>query len=275
MASSVAVYRTGGPGDAENAAEQRSGDVDVIVSMGGDGTFREVLNGANPDECCLAVLPTGTGNVLAGELGLSGNPLENLEHLVGGAVIDFDVGICNDEKFAAVFGAGIDAEVVRRVEARRQRHMSQLGYVPSLLNLALDLPRWSLEMEADGRTIARNANVIVAGNTATYGGPVQFTPLADPCDGMLDVAMMRLASVLDLPGAAFSLLLKCTDRWGRTEYLREARFTVTAEEQVPYQLDGDFAGWLPADVKCIPGGIRLLAPAAFCRQHGGVGRCPK
>ncbi len=263
------VCRTGGPGDAREAAEQRADEVDVILVMGGDGTFREVLNGVEPGQCALGVLPAGAGNVLAGGLGLSGGPLGDLERLRAGGPIDLDIGVCNGERFAAVFGAGIGAEVVRRVEARRSGNISQLGYVPQVLGVALAVPQWNIEVSVDDSVLVRDAATVAVGNTANYGGPIQFTPRADPCDGVLDVIGMRLKSILGLVVPAFAMLLRKTDLLSCSRYARGTRITVDSDDEVPYQLDGGFAGWLPARLRCVPGAVPLLAPAGFEPPRGG------
>ena len=274
--ASVELLRTGGPGEAREAAARCAGDADIILVMGGDGTVREVLNGAEPGQCCVGVLPTGAGNVLAGELGLSGRPDSDLERLLAGRVVNFDLGVCNGERFAAVFGAGIDAEVVRRVEQKRERHMSQLGYVPPLLRLTANLPEWNLRVSLDNGEPVDGGNVVVAGNTANYGGPVRFTPLADPRDGLFDVALTRLNSLFDLPAAALAMPLRRAHALGRMRYVRARSLTVTSTAPVPYQLDGDFAGWLPARVRCLPGAGRLLAPPGFsaAAERRGASRRP-
>ena len=262
------VCRTTGPGDAREAAEKRAAEMDVILVMGGDGTFREVLNGLELGQCALGVLPAGAGNVLAGELGLSGKPLVDMERLMAGGPVDFDIGVCNGERFAAVFGAGIGAEVVRRVEARRRGNISQLNYLPQVLRVVLDTPQWKLEVSVDDSVIVRDATTVAAGNTANYGGPIQFTPRANPCDGALDVIGMRLTSILGLVEPTCAMLLRKTDLLACSHYARGRRVTVDSEDDVPYQLDGDFVGWLPARVRCVPGAVSLLVPVGFALPRG-------
>ena len=270
--ASVNLVRTEGPGDARAAASRCSRNVDAILALGGDGTFREVLNGADLQACALGVLPAGAGNVLAGELGMSTSPVAALAQLQAGKIERIDLGTCGDQRFAAVFGAGLDAEVVRCVEENRTDHSRHADYVPHLLRLAAKLPAWHIDIALDGTPWASGMNLAVVGNTANYGGPIQFTPAASTQDGLFDVVAGRWGTPLDLVSPAVALPLHRTHLLENVRYAKAARIEMKAEEKVPCQLDGDFAGWLPASIECVPGGMRMLVPSDFRALQKGGGR---
>jgi len=258
----VDVLKTAGPGDARRAAEGFTGN--IILSFGGDGTFNEVLNGADLERCALGAIPAGAGNVLAKELGMPLSPLDAVEALACGRVARFDLGICNGRRFISMIGAGIDAHVVNRVHERRKGCLTQLHYVPVLAGVGVRLVRWGIEVEVDGRLLVRDADMVCVGNAHSYGGPIEMTPMASPADGLLDVMALRVRGVGDMVGPTLGLFLRSLHacpgvRYGRGRSVRLR----SARDGVPWQVDGDSGGLLPADIRCEPGRVRLLVPRAF------------
>ncbi|MHC4787663.1 MAG: diacylglycerol/lipid kinase family protein, partial [Planctomycetota bacterium] len=261
---SVDAFLTRGPGDAKDAAADASGEGTLLVAFGGDGTVNEVLNGADLARCVLAVIPAGTGNVLAKELGVSGRPLEAVWQLARGRCVDLDVGLCNGRRFICMFGAGVDAWVVRVVHERRGRGLSQWHYVPHVAWGLLQPSPWRIRAEVDGRPFARGLDQLTVGNTHSYGGPLELTPAADPADGLLDVMGARKSTAPDIVALTLCGLLRTLHRSRRATYGRGRRVAVTASgRDVPYQLDGEAAGCLPAELSIEPRAARLLAPAGF------------
>lgn len=264
----VLVVETEGPGDGrEAAAEFREG---VILSFGGDGTFNEVLNGADLDRCVLGVIPAGTGNVLAKELGLSHNPRLALQALAQGKVTDYDLAVCNGQRCACVCGAGVDADIVRVVHEQRRRHLTQLHYVPFLIHRALRPRDWKVRVEVDGRCVAPSANVVCVSNSRSYGGPIEVTPAASPTDGLLDVMATRITNVAEILQPGTAALLRGLHASGSALYARGRNIRLSSPlEEVPCQVDGDYCGSLPARIHVEPGRLRLLTPRSFAPRVKG------
>ena len=267
----LSVVRTEGPGDAERAARDFGARGGVILAFGGDGTLNEVLNGADLESCTLGLIPAGAGNVLAKELGLSWNPLQALEQILRGKLARLDIGVCNGRRFACVFGAGFDGAIVEAVAQRRRGTMTHLRYVPPLVYASLVPRQWDMTVRADGRLLVEHANVVVVGNTHSYGGPMELTPCASAHDGLLDIVAVRVDGPGDMAELAPAIVMRKAHLPRKVWYSRGMQVSVTSSvEQVPCQLDGDMAGRLPAQVSCQPGAAQILVPASFRRRQTGL-----
>ena len=269
----VQVLRTAKSGDARQAAERFQGG--LILVFGGDGTFNEVLSGADLERCALGIIPAGTGNVLAKELGMPRGPKVATRALIEGRTVRMDVGVCNGHRFASMIGAGLDAHVVDMIHRNRKGRLTQLHYVPVVARGALRPEKWDIQVEVDGRLVHNGANIVCVGNTHSYGGPVEFTSAATPADGLLDVTAIRVQGAASLAGVTLGALLHSLHRCpsavsvrGRSVSLRSSR------EDVPWQRDGDFGGHLPAQISIEPARMQVIAPHGFRPARGLRGACP-
>jgi diacylglycerol kinase family enzyme len=184
--------------------------------------------------------------------------------LLKGRVVRLDVGICNGRRFACVFGAGVDAWAVKMVHLRRRRGLTQWHYVPYAVRGLLSPASWEVEVEVDGRPFARGLDQVAVGNTHSYGGPMEMTSAAAPDDGLLDVMCVHRESLPDLLGLAACGFLRALHWSPRIHYARGRRIVVTSHKRgVPYELDGDDAGVLPAEIVVQAGAARVLAPPGF------------
>ena len=134
----LAVHLTTGPGDATVAAQQASQDgFDLVVAAGGDGSLNEVANGLVGSDVELGLIPVGTENVLARELGVPLTPTLACQHLLDTLPRKIDVGKVNERYFVCFAGIGFDAHVAHRLTPERKRSMGAAGYVlTSLESLA-------------------------------------------------------------------------------------------------------------------------------------------
>ncbi len=254
---SVDVFETGRPGQARAAAAGFDGD--VIVGFGGDGTFNEILNGADTGRHTFAVIPAGTGNVLAKELRMPLNPVKAVDAIVNGKVLEFDTGEANGRRFAFACGAGLDAHIVRLLHEKRSGNITRLHYLPYLLKNMFALPGWRIGVEVDNKLLYGRANIVCIGNTRSYGGPVELTPLAKPDDGRLDVTCMRVRSLPDLPAPCLAALTRGLAGCSSARCSRGRSVKLTASRgEVPYHVDGDFAGTLPLEITVSPRRMRII-----------------
>lgn len=258
------LVHTEAAGDGLAAARDAGDERCLLVAVGGDGTVNELLNGADLERHTLTVVPCGTGNVFAKELGIGKDPERVVEQWRSGRVVRLDVGRCNGRRFASMFGAGIDAHAVQRVTEARSGTLTQLHYLPSVARALLRVPRWYIGAEIDGEAAVRCAQQVVVGNSCSYGGPVQMTPAAAPNDGLLDVMSARLNGPLRVAGVLSCCVLRSLHLSRLVSYRRGRRVRVTAaREGVPYELDGEPAGVLPAELAVESAALRVLAPASF------------
>jgi len=260
------VFKTARAGDARRAAGEFTGQ--VILSFGGDGTFNEVLNGADLGRCALGVLPAGAGNVIAKELGVPRDPIAAVCALASGRIVPLDLGVCNGRRFISMVGAGMDAHIVNLIHRRRRGRVSQLHYVPSLLRESMRPQHWGISVSVDDAPLARGANLVCVGNTHSYGGPIEMTPAACPTDGALDVMVTAAGNAVELLTAGLASLLRALHASRSSLYTRGRRVRLTSRRQdVPWQVDGDPGGCLPAELHCEPAGVRVLVPCSSERRQ--------
>lgn len=261
----AAVYVTKARGDAEAFARAEGPDLDVLVCTGGDGTVNEMVNGIHGHATPLALLPTGTANVLAKEFGLTADPARVASAVLGGRAVALDALRCRGRLLMAVGGVGFDAAVARGYGRARRGRGSFSAYAAPLLDQFLHFPFPRLEVDVDGRRIEGPVRWALVSNTRAYGGPLVFCPAADPADGIADLAIIRRARKLDLLRFALFALLRLFHRAPHAEQLRGTRFSIRPlDGDTPLQLDGDAFGSCgpddPAVFELVPRAFTLLLP---------------
>jgi len=278
----VELCATRHPKDAVSIARRLVAEVDVVVAIGGDGTVNEVVNGmAVPGarsvegdtvpgqepvrpgrpRARLAIVPAGTVNVLALELGLPFAVDRACEVIAAGRTTALDLGRVNGRGFVLMMGAGIDALTVRNVDARAKRRYRELAFVATGLRHGFAHRPPVFLVRAGGREY--RSTFFVAGNSRYYAGRLGITPKADPSDGLLDLMLFSGTSRpslavlwLGIPGG---LHLRNPD----VTYLRsEAAELLPLEDEgvVWFQTDGELAGRLPAAVHVDRHALEVLVP---------------
>ncbi|HEX7897560.1 MAG TPA: diacylglycerol kinase family protein [Planctomycetota bacterium] len=259
------IAETEAAGDARRIAED-SVTAATVVAVGGDGTVNEVLNGlaAGP---ALAMIPGGTANVLAKELGLPRDARGLARVLAEGRAIPWDLGVdrVSGRKFLLFASAGYDAHVVHLFHAARKGPVRMWQYLWWGAKSILQFRAPRVGVELDGVSLGEAAWVIVS-NVAAYGGPLVFTPRAKADDGTFEVLVQRGGSRFDV----VKMFARAFTGWLSGDDLplpgvsfhqaRRVRLTSLDGAPVPLQVDGDPAGQLPADLELVPGGVRVLAP---------------
>ena len=259
------IVETAAAGDACRIAGRCAGAA-AVAAVGGDGTVNEVLNGLAPGPA-LAMIPGGTANVLAKELGLPRDARGLADVLAEGREIPWDLGVdrVGGRKFLLFASAGYDAHVVHLFHAARKGPVRMWQYLWWGAKSILEFRAPRVAVELDGAALGEAAWVIVS-NVAAYGGPLVFTPKAKADDGAFEVLIQRGGSRFDV----VKMFARAFTGWLSGDDLplpgvsfhqaRRVRLTSIDGAPVPLQVDGDPAGHLPADLELVPGGVRVLAP---------------
>lgn len=252
---------------AREAAEK---GYDVAVAAGGDGTIGQVVNGIVGSQTALGVIPVGTTNVWAREMGiplptpLRPNALyEAADMLATGEIRSVDVGRVNDRYFLMWVGMGLDAEVTAQVEGRpvQKRRLGMLAFAIAALVQTLHLRGTKTFMELDGRPIERRTLLVVASNIQLYAGFFRIAPMACLTDGKLDVCVFQGYSGLSAYLHFFSVLLGLHTRLPQFTYYQAEHLVIQPERAQPVQVDGDVAGYTPVDIHVVPSALRVMVPA--------------
>ncbi|MEX1025469.1 MAG: diacylglycerol kinase family protein [Planctomycetota bacterium] len=234
-------------------------DVDLIVSVGGDGTLREVFEGLVDPEVPIAVLPFGTANVLARELGMPRDVHLFLEIVLRRRVEAIDVLRVNGRLSFLAVGVGLDGEIVRRVEGGRRGPITRFKYVPAGLASFLRFVPPVLTVTLDGERLEGNFGLALVTNTARYAGLFRIASDCRRDDGLFEVVLLPTGGRLEILAALTRGLVGCVT--GRTIQLRRARSVkIESAGPVPYQVDGDFGGTTPVLLEPAPNRYRLVVP---------------
>jgi YegS/Rv2252/BmrU family lipid kinase len=253
------VRITNGPGEARALAEQAAADgCERVVAAGGDGTINEVVNGLAGSDTALGLLPLGTMNVFATELGLPiGNLRKCWEVIEHGLVKPVDLLRANDQYFVQLAGIGFDAQVVAATSFDFKKTLGPLSYIISATQIASKKPP-SLTIRGGGGT--RQGSFVLIGNGRYYGGPFVLFKNALIDDGMLDVLIFKNLGYLDIVRYLQAIVLGNHTALSDVEYFQTANVRVTSTEPVPVEVDGDVIGTLPVSFKVLPRTLRVLVP---------------
>jgi diacylglycerol kinase (ATP) len=243
---------TTGAGDARRFAAERSSEVDVVVSIGGDGTLREILDGlqASGDTSTpVATLPMGTANVLAIDFRLPKTIHGVVELLRTGTTRDLDLGHIgtgegeSTTSFLAI-GAGLDGEVVQRLDAGRTGAISKFTYVPHVIRALVGYKPPVLRVALDGKPLHGTFGQVLIANVINYGGFLKLDPGTQSDDGLWEVYLWRRGNRRELSRSAIRGATSHLPG-GPCTMLRAKRVEITSDAPTPYHVDGDAGGQTP------------------------------
>lgn len=262
------VAETSRPGHATDLAREAAGrGVPLVVAAGGDGTVAEVASGLAGTAARLGILPFGTANVLAWELGLPPAPERAARVLAAGRAAALHPGVARfgggaERLFVQMVGAGFDAAVVANLDLSLKRRVGKAAYVAQAARelFRYPFPRFRAVLD-DGEEVE------VAGAIATkgrfYAGRHLLAPDAAPGERGFRVALFRGGGPARAAFCGAALPLGLLPRLPGVEIRRASRVRLLAPATpLPVQADGDPAGALPVEIEDAPGPIRVMLPSA-------------
>ncbi len=260
------IAETSGPGDAGKlAAALRGEGVDRLLVAGGDGTINEAVNGlaglAAPPE--LAVLPLGTANVLAHEIGMAGDADAVAETALAGHARPITLGEVSGRRFLLMAGVGLDAHVVAGLDTGLKRRLGKGAYAWSFARRLFDFPFPGYRYRtAEGEGAADS---LVLANARHYGG----THVLAPAAGLERDGLVLCAVNCDGPGSAVAAGVRVfSGAYGRREGKAAPfvdRVEIYGPEGDPVHADGDIVARLPVQVRALPAALRLVHPLASAK----------
>lgn len=224
-----------GSGQARDAVAQGA---NVVVACGGDGTVRACIEALAGTEAALAIVPAGTGNLLARNLEIPTDPVEALQVAIKGARRRIDVGFVNGEAFAVMAGAGLDAVVMRDTDRAAKDRFGFLAYVKTAVQHLRDKPRRAVASADGGPVFSGRAATVLGINLGGLQGNVDLAPDSEPDDGRLDFVAIRANSPWSWLRAGWAILTgkrrdKTITRWSGPDT------EIVLGAPTPYELDGD------------------------------------
>jgi diacylglycerol kinase (ATP) len=251
-----------------HARELASGDnahwSDGLIAAGGDGTLNEVINGRGDLPLPVGIVPLGTGNVLAKELGIGRRPEDALAPAAAWQLRAIDLLELGDgRRLSCMLSVGAEGRVIQLLEELRAGGAMRMGqYIPLGLRAMREADYRSVRVTLDGETVGEELSYAVVANTHSFGGPIELLPTARCDDGALDVLTARLNIGVSYPGMICASFFRQLYRLPgiRIRRGRSVRFESLGPKPVPYQVDGEYAGTLPVSVRVLPGALTVFAP---------------
>jgi diacylglycerol kinase (ATP) len=273
IGSESALKQTVAAGGARPlAAEAVREGFETVVAAGGDGTINEVLNGIGDvsggfEKARLGILPLGTVNVFAKELGLPVEPEAAWRVVRAGREVRIDLpsvswpsasaSASETRYFAQLAGAGLDARAIELVNWDLKKKIGPLAYVWAGINALGCAPS---DITAANGTQSATGQLVLVGNGRFYGGKFRLFPEADLSDGLLDICVFPKTDWLTLAYCAPMLLGRGSLPAGAARRFRADTFTLASPLPTPLEVDGESVGALPATFSVQRGRLRVIVP---------------
>jgi YegS/Rv2252/BmrU family lipid kinase len=243
--------------------------LDMVVAAGGDGTLSAVVDGMAGSEVPLGIIPTGTTNVVAQELGIPSS-IDQACRLITGThrTQAIDALQVKDQFFVLAVGIGLDAWAMEHTSQKQKRRFGKLAYIWVILKLLAGIQPQTFTLIADGELRRVRAADILLTNVSTLTRPFRWAPHISPDDGQIDIIIMRARNLVDILGVVHDILVP-----GRPWRNRNLRFwsarrsiQVFTDRPLPVQGDGDPLGMRKSlEAQVWPGAVRVIVPA---EEHG-------
>ncbi|UCC97975.1 MAG: NAD(+)/NADH kinase [Phycisphaerales bacterium] len=233
----------------------------MVVAVGGDGTIREVAHGLEGSDKPLLIIPQGTENLLANELGFDARPKTIIRTFEAGYVRPLDLGRANGKCFTSIAGFGFDGAVVRRMSQQRVGHINHFDYFWPIWRTFWEYKFESMQVEVDGEEMFTGPGLVFVGNISRYAIGLQILHYADFGDGLLDVCVYRCASQLHLAKHSLMTILKHHANRRDVIYRQGKNVTVrSSTARIRTEIDGDPGPPLPVQINVIPHAVNCVVP---------------
>jgi YegS/Rv2252/BmrU family lipid kinase len=224
-----------GAGQATRAAHDGA---ELVLACGGDGTVMACVTALAGTEVALAVLPAGTGNLLAANLGLAGDLATGIEVVLQGGRRRIDVGTVGEQSFAVMAGMGFDAHMLDATNDTAKKHIGWLAYAAGAARHLRDRPMRVRITLDDRPPLTRRPRTVIVGNVGRLQGGMRLLTDAQPDDGLLDVAILSPRTLRHWLALGWGVLRR-KETVPRMETYTATRVEIRSKHVQPRQLDGD------------------------------------
>jgi len=269
----VKPVSTNGPGSAAGIARKAIDDgADLILVAGGDGTINEVVNGMAHSHVPLGILPAGTANVLANELGI-GTTMGRAAHALGDCVKErIALGLLTAESIATprhfllMTGAGLDADIIYHLSPRLKNALGKIAYwVGGFRKVGSRLTEFTARAEGMEFT----ASFALASRVRNYGGDLEIAPTISLLDDEFELVLFEGSNSFTFLWYMLGVVVRKHPSMRGITILRTRKisFDAPANTKIHLQVDGEYAGLAPATVEIVPNALTLLVPSHFRRRR--------
>jgi diacylglycerol kinase (ATP) len=257
------VRQTASLDDACEFATDAAVDYDcaLVVVVGGDGTVREAAHGLEGSDKPLLIVPAGTENLLASELGFDERLKTIITSFEAAYVRSLDLGSVNGKCFTSIAGFGFDGRVVNALSSQRQGHINYFDYFWPLWRTFWNYNFEPMKVKVDDRDVFEGPGLVFVGNISRYAMGLQILHYADFGDGVLDICIYECNSQVHLiKHSAMTVFKRHADCYDVT-YCQGRNITVTSDtKDILTEIDGDPGPPLPVEIKVIPQAVKVMVP---------------
>lgn len=256
------IYPTGYAGHAGDLAREHAGSADLLIAVGGDGTVAEVAGAAREARIPVGIIPGGSTNITARELGIPTNSHLAARLLFEDHVIrTIDAGVCGDRIFLHMAGAGVDSLLFDLASPALKRKIGWIAYLPAAIDaLRRPLSRFTIRSAEMVMEDVRSPMVLVANGPSIIAPMLRLDARIRADDGILDVLVVTATRPDELARVLARMAVR---QMGGSPFV--TAFTtrdveVSAEPAIAAQLDGDVFGKTPIRFSIDPGSVRIVVP---------------
>jgi diacylglycerol kinase family enzyme len=237
---------------------------DLFVAVGGDGTVSGVVEGLDGAPAPVAIVPAGTGNLIARELGIPLNPVEAAGLLAGPhATRTIDAMRVGESVYVLNIGVGISSATVRDTRNESKRRFGRAAYVGTGIREMLGFRPCYFTVTVDGRDTVLRATEVTVANCDFIGDiPWPWAPTILPDDGKLDVCLVLVPTAAESIRSGLRVMRHRRKPVPNVRWLRARRSVrIEPNRRLPVQGDGDLIGETPVEVTVLPDAVRIIVPA--------------
>lgn len=225
-------------GHATELALQAVADgFDLIVAVGGDGTVNEVARGLVGSQAVMGIVPIGSGNGLARELGIPMQMRKSVRTLAEGKNLCLDVCKINDQRFFCTGGIGFDAHIADQMSKTSIRGF--LRYIQFVVRESALYQPLRVRMKIDGVPIEKSVFMITFANASQFGNNAFIAPGASMTDGLMDVVLVKKINKMWMPVLAVALFSKFISKLPFVEYYQARQIELELADTPVFHFDGE------------------------------------
>lgn len=227
-----------------------------VIAVGGDGTIKLVAECVLDSGIPLGILPAGSANGLAKELGIGNDPTQALDVIVNGHLKKIHITHINSQLCIHLSDIGLNAYAMKRFKTQGVRGM--WGYMMASLKVLLQNPLMEITMHIDNKNIKIKAEMIVIANGTRYGTGAVINPIGKLDDKLFEVIVVKKISILEVFKMVFSHKPYDLDK---TEVFQTNALTMFSTKKVHFQIDGEYLGKIKTlEVKLTPQALKIIVP---------------
>src|SRR5665811_1973690 len=248
------------PKHATKLAEAAKDKYDLIIAAGGDGTINEVINGMAESKATLVIIPFGSTNVLACELGIPEDPKKAAELITKGKKIKMDLGYAETSTeakyFSMMLGVGPFAQVIKDTTPKFKKRWGRFAYPFGIIKL---LFRYKWHEIYVKHKVDSTGYLVIMANIKYYAGEYEIADKANIRDGLLDLVVINRKNAWDIIVLIFSFTIGKLNKYLRKEYYQTKEADIYSHNKMQIQVDGEVLGTAPVNVKIIPKALNVIA----------------